>query len=71
MAYKKLMIYDKDELEKALTKQRGKYDKKFELWNAKQAGLEEQRRALRLDYRQAKVLDKNRKRAPNKTDYYD
>ena len=56
---------------KALREQRGKYDETFELWNAKQLELEEKRKEYRQNKIKERVLDPNRKRAPNKTDYYD
>ncbi len=61
----------KEEVMKALKEQRGKYDETFELWNAKQAELEEKRREKDIAYRQNKKLNPNAKRQPNKTDLYD
>lgn len=59
------------EVMKALKEQRGKYDKTFELWNAKQLELEQKREEYRQLKTKERVLDPNRKRSPNKTDYYD
>lgn len=56
---------------KALREQRGKYDEVFVLWNAKQLELEQKRAEYRQNKIKERVLDPNRKRAPNKTDYYD
>ena len=56
---------------KALKEQRGKYDEVFVLWNAKQLELEEKRKAHRYEKIKSRVKDKNYKRSPNKTDYYD
>ena len=59
------------EVMKALKEQRGKYDKTFELWNAKQLELEQKREEYRQLKTQERVLDPNRKRSPNKTDFFD
>ena len=56
---------------KALEEQRGRYDKTFELWNAKQLELEQKRAEYRQNKIKERVLDPNRKRSPNKTDFYD
>jgi len=56
---------------KALEEQRGKYDETFELWNAKQLELEQKRAEYRQNKIKERVLDPNRKRSPNKTDFYD
>jgi hypothetical protein len=68
---KRQKIIDKKKVMKALKEQRGKYDETFELWNAKQAELEEKRREKDIAYRQNKKLNPNSKRQPNKTDLYD
>ena len=68
---KKKKLENKDKVMKALEEQRGKYDETFELWNAKQAELEEKRRERDIAYRQNKKLNPNSKRQPNKTDIYD
>ena len=68
---KKKKLDNKDKVMKALEEQRGKYDETFELWNAKQAELEEKRRERAIAYRQNKKLNPNSKRQPNKTDIYD
>ena len=68
---KKKKLKNKDKVMKALEEQRGKYDETFELWNAKQAELEEKRRERDIAYRQNKKLNPNSKRQPNKTDIYD
>jgi len=67
----KKKLKNKDKVMKALEEQRGKYDETFELWNAKQAELEEKRRERDIAYRQNKKLNPNSKRQPNKTDIYD
>tara|TARA_R110001606_G_scaffold397780_1_gene575215 strand:- start:674 stop:892 length:219 start_codon:yes stop_codon:yes gene_type:complete len=59
------------EVMKKLKEQRGKYDDTFELWNAKQLELEQKREEYRQLKTKERVLDLNRKRSPNKTDYYD
>ena len=59
------------EVMKKLKEQRGKYDDTFELWNAKQLELEQKREEYRQLKTKERVLDPNRKRSPNKTDYYD
>ena len=59
------------EVMKKLKEQRGKYDDTFELWNAKQLELEQKREEYRQLKTQERVLDPNRKRSPNKTDFYD
>ena len=69
--YVKKLFPSKEVVDKALEQQRGKYDKTFELWNAKQAELEDKRRQRDWDYRQSRKLNPDAKRAPNKTDFYD
>ena len=59
------------EVMKKLKEQRGKYDDTFELWNAKQLELEQKRAEYRQNKIKERVLDPNRKRSPNKTDFYD
>ena len=59
------------EVMKKLKEQRGKYDETFELWNAKQLELEQKRAEYRQNKIKERVLDPNRKRSPNKTDFYD
>ena len=59
------------EVMKKLKEQRGKYDDTFELWNAKQLELEQKREEYRQLKTKERVLDPNRKRSPNKTDFYD
>ena len=68
---KKKELENRDKVIKALEEQRGVYDETFELWNAKQAELEDKRRQRDIEYRQNKKLNKDAKRAPNKTDFYD
>ena len=59
------------EVMKKLEVQRGKYDDTFELWNAKQLELEQKRAEYRQNKIKERVLDPNRKRSPNKTDFFD
>ena len=68
---KKKKLLNEKLVMKALKEQRGKYAETFELWNAKQAELEDKRRQRDLDYRQSRKLNPDAKRAPNKTDFYD
>ena len=56
---------------KALEEQRGRYDETFEIWNAKQLELEQKRAEYRQNKIKERVLDPNRKRSPNKTDFFD
>ena len=56
---------------KALKEQRGKYDETFELWNAKQAELEQKRQDKAAERVKRRKLDPNKTRQPNKTDLYD
>jgi|TARA_R110000787_G_scaffold261696_1_gene367041 hypothetical protein len=59
------------EVMKALKEQRGKYDKTFELWNAKQLELYQKREEKAIAYAQSRKLDPNKTRQPNKTDFFD
>ena len=59
------------EVMKALKEQRGKYDKTFELWNAKQLELYQKREEKAIAYSQSRKLDPNKTRQPNKTDFFD
>jgi hypothetical protein len=68
---KKKKLENKEEVMKALEEQRGKYDETFELWNAKQAELEEKRQDHHLEYRKNQRKDYNKEKGPNKYDYYD
>jgi len=68
---KKKKLENKDKVMKALEGQRGKYDKTFELWNAKMIELEEKQEEKAIAYRQNKKKDPNSSRNPNKTDIYD
>ena len=68
---KKKELENKDKVMKALEGQRGKYDDTFTLWNAKMVELEEKQEEKAIAYRQAKKLNPDAKRAPNKTDLYD
>ena len=61
----------KEEVMEALEMQRGRYDEVLTLWNAKQAELEDKRRAKNWEYRRNKKLNPNKTREPNKTDFYD
>lgn len=56
---------------KALEEQRGRYDKTFELWNAKQLELEQKRAEYRQLREKERKINPDATRAPNKTDYYD
>ena len=64
-------IKNKKKVMKALEEQRGRYEETFELWNAKQLELEQKRAEYRQNKIKERVLDPNRKRSPNKTDFYD
>ena len=64
-------VNSKKSVMKALKEQRGKYEETFELWNAKQLELGQKREEYRQLKTKERVLDSNRKRSPNKTDYYD
>jgi hypothetical protein len=64
-------VNSKKSIMKALKEQRGKYEETFELWNAKQLELKQKREEYRQLKTKERVLDSNRKRSPNKTDYYD
>jgi len=64
-------VNSKKSVMKALKEQRGKYEETFELWNAKQLELGQKREEYRQLKTKERVLDPNRKRSPNKTDYYD
>ena len=64
-------LENKDKVMKALEEQRGKYDETFELWNAKQAELEEKRKELQYEYRKNQRKDYNKEKGPNKYDYMD
>lgn len=64
-------VNSKKSVMKALKEQRGKYEETFELWNAKQLELKQKREEYRQLKTKERVLDSNRKRSPNKTDYYD
>ena len=68
---KKKNLENKKEVMKSLKAQRGKYDDTFELWNAKMVELEEKQIARDIAYRQAKKLNPDAKRQPNKTDFFD
>jgi len=68
---KKKKLENKDKVMKALEEQRGKYDETFELWNAKQAELEEKRKELQYEYRKNQRKDYNKEKGPNKYDYMD
>ena len=68
---KKKKLENKEEVMKALEEQRGKYDETFELWNAKQAELEEKRQDHHLEYKKNKRKDYNKEKGPNKYDYMD
>ena len=61
----------KEKVMKELEAQRGKYDKTFELWNAKQAELEQKRQDKAAERVKRRKLDPNKTRQPNKTDLYD
>ena len=64
-------VNSKKSVMKKLEIQRGKYDETFELWNAKQLELEQKRAEYRQNKIKERVLDPNRKRSPNKTDFFD
>ena len=64
-------VNSKKSVMKALKEQRGRYEETFELWNAKQLELKQKREEYRQLKTKERVLDSNRKRSPNKTDYYD
>ena len=64
-------VNSKKSVMKALKEQRGRYEETFELWNAKQLELGQKREEYRQLKTKERVLDPNRKRSPNKTDYYD
>ena len=68
---KRQKIKDKKKVMKALEEQRGKYDKTFELWNAKQLELEQKREEAAYERTQQRKLNRDATRAPNKTDLYD
>ena len=68
---KKKKLLNEKSVMKALEAQRGKYDKTFELWNAKQAELEEKRAEAAYERTQQRKLNRDATRAPNKTDLYD
>ena len=68
---KKKKLLNEKSVMKALEQQRGRYDKTFELWNAKQLELEQKREEKAIAYRQNRKLDPNKTRQPNKTDFYD
>jgi len=61
----------KEEVMEALEQQRGRYDEVLTLWNAKQAELEDKRRAKNWEYRQSRKIKPEATRAPNKTDFFD
>lgn len=68
---KKKKLLNEKSVMKALEEQRGRYDKTFELWNAKQAELEEKRREAAYERTQQRKINPDATRAPNKTDLYD
>lgn len=59
------------EVMKALKEQRGKYDKTFELWNAKQLELELKRQDKAAERVKQRKINPEATRAPNKTDLYE